>query len=139
MNTETGSSLRAHNLRILDTLLISTTRLIANRAAWADEEKRAKTENLAMLLRGALNAEQLVGLKMNVPSVGLDAVIASLPALRKPTVSPLSDSEWVALEIDRSRAALVRLGDERGYVVDALGIEQAVERLGAVQLTALGR
>jgi ATP phosphoribosyltransferase len=99
VNTETGSSLRAHNLRILDTLLISTTRLIANRAAWADEAKRAKTENLAMLLRGALNAEQLVGLKMNVPSVGLDAVIASLPALRKPTVSPLSDSEWVALEI----------------------------------------
>jgi ATP phosphoribosyltransferase len=99
VNTETGSSLRAHNLRILDTLLISTTRLIANRAAWADAEKRAKTENLAMLLRGALNAEILVGLKMNVPSAGLDAVIASLPALRKPTVSPLSDREWVALEI----------------------------------------
>ena len=99
VNTETGSSLRAHNLRIVDTLLTSTTRLVANKDAWADDWKRAKTENLAMLLRGALNAEQLVGLKMNVPSKDLDTVIASLPALRKPTVSPLSDQDWVALEI----------------------------------------
>lgn len=99
VNTETGSSLRAHNLKIVDTLLISTTRLIANRAAWADEWKRDKTENIAMLLRGALNAEQLVGLKMNVARRDLEAVGALLPALKKPTVSPLSDPDWVALEI----------------------------------------
>lgn len=99
VNTETGSSLRAHNLKIVDTLLESTTRLIANKAAWQDEWKRAKTENIAMLLRGALNAEQLVGLKMNVPKESLEAVNALLPALKKPTVSPLSDSNWVALEI----------------------------------------
>jgi ATP phosphoribosyltransferase len=99
VNTETGSSLRAHNLRILDTLLVSTTRLIANREAWNDPWKRAKTENLEMLLRGALNAEQLVGLKMNVPRFELDHVTSFLPALRTPTVSPLSHPDWVALEI----------------------------------------
>lgn len=99
VNTETGSSLRAHNLKIVDTLLTSTTRLIANRAAWEDDWKRAKTENVALLLRGALNAEQLVGLKMNVPIKDLETVYGILPALKKPTVSPLSDSAWVALEI----------------------------------------
>lgn len=99
VNTETGSSLRAHNLRIVETLLVSTTRLIANKASWEDPAKRAKTENLAMLLRGALNAEVLVGLKMNVPRSALAEVNAILPALKKPTVSPLSDEEWVALEI----------------------------------------
>lgn len=99
VNTETGSSLRAHNLKIVDTLLVSTTRLIANHAAWKDDWKRAKTENIAMLLRGALNAEQLVGLKMNVCRQNLESVTALLPALKNPTVSPLSDPEWVALEI----------------------------------------
>lgn len=99
VNTETGSSLRAHSLRILDTLLVSTTRLIANCNAWNDPWKRAKTENLEMLLRGALNAEQLVGLKMNVPRGELEHVTSFLPALRTPTVSPLSHPDWVALEI----------------------------------------
>jgi ATP phosphoribosyltransferase len=99
VNTETGSSLRAHNLKIVDTLLTSTTRLIANRAAWENSWKRDKTENIAMLLRGALNAEQLVGLKMNVSRADLESVQAILPALKRPTVSPLSDPEWVALEI----------------------------------------
>jgi ATP phosphoribosyltransferase len=99
VNTETGSSLRAHNLKIVDTLLESTTRLIANKTAWQDDWKRAKTENIAMLLRGALNAEQLVGLKMNVHKKDLEAVNALLPALKTPTVSPLSDANWVALEI----------------------------------------
>ena len=99
VNTETGSSLRAHNLRILDTILTSTTRLIAGTVAWEDPWKRAKIENLSMLLRGALNAEQLVGLKMNVPKTALDDVNAILPALRRPTVAPLSDEAWVALEI----------------------------------------
>jgi len=99
VNTETGSSLRAHNLKVVDTLLVSTTRLVANKAAWEDPWKRAKTENIVMLLRGALNAEQLVGLKMNVARKDVDAVTALLPALKRPTVSPLSDTSWVALEI----------------------------------------
>ncbi len=99
VNTETGSSLRAHNLRIVDTLLVSTTRLIANHAAYEDAEKRAKIENIAMLLRGALEAEQMVGLKMNVPRSALPLVTSLLPAMRKPTVSPLFDDDWVALEI----------------------------------------
>jgi ATP phosphoribosyltransferase len=99
VNTETGSSLRAHNLKIVDTLIVSTTRLIANKDAWQDPWKRAKTENIAMLLRGALNAEQLVGLKMNVSRTNLEAVKALLPALKQPTLSPLSDENWVALEI----------------------------------------
>ena len=99
VNTETGSSLRAHNLRIVDTLLTSTTRLIANKAAWQDDWKRAKVENMAMLLRGALNAEQLVGLKMNVPTAALEQVTSLLPALKNPTISPLASPDWVALEI----------------------------------------
>jgi ATP phosphoribosyltransferase len=99
VNTETGSSLRAHNLRIVDTILTSTTRLAANRKAWDDPWKRGKTENIAMLLRGALNAEQLVGLKMNVARRDLNAVNALLPALKRPTVSELSEPDWVALEI----------------------------------------
>jgi len=99
VNTETGSSLRAHDLRIVDTILTSTTRLIANRKAWDDKWKRAKAENIAMLLRGALNAGQLVGLKMNVNRQNLYAVTALLPALKNPTLSPLSDPDWVALEI----------------------------------------
>ncbi|HZP81628.1 MAG TPA: ATP phosphoribosyltransferase [Chthonomonadaceae bacterium] len=99
VNTETGSSLRAHNLKIVDTLLTSTTRFIVNTAAWADSWKRGKVENITLLLRGALNAEQLVGLKMNVACANLDAVTALLPALKNPTISPLSNPDWVALEI----------------------------------------
>lgn len=99
VNTETGSSLRAHNLKIVDTLLTSTTRLVANHRAWADREKRAKIENLAMLLQGALNADSLVGLKMNVATARIEAVVAQLPALKKPTVSPLYDNGGVAVEI----------------------------------------
>jgi len=99
VNTETGSSLRTHNLRIMETILESTPRLIANTAAWADSWKRNKIENMAMLLRGALNAEQLVGLKMNVPRDSLDSIMKVLPALKKPTLSPLSDEGWVAAEI----------------------------------------
>ncbi len=88
-----------HNLRIVDTLLTSTTRLVANHAAWADSEKRAKIENMAMLLQGALNADALVGLKMNVAKPQIEAVVARRPALKRPTVSPLYDNEWVAVEI----------------------------------------
>ncbi|MCS6920157.1 MAG: ATP phosphoribosyltransferase [Fimbriimonadales bacterium] len=98
VNTETGSSLRAHNLRILEVILHSTTRLIANPAAWQDPFKRDKIESLALMLQGALNAAKLVGLKMNVHESHLDAVLAELPALRKPTLAPLSDKGWYAIE-----------------------------------------
>lgn len=97
--TETGSTLKAHGLEILDELLVSTTRLIVNKEAWKDEWKRRKIENIAMLLQSALTAEGLVGLKMNVPCNLLDAVLAELPSLKNPTVSELSDRDWVAAEI----------------------------------------
>jgi ATP phosphoribosyltransferase len=97
--TETGSSLRANRLRIVDTICESTTRFIANKDAWKDPWKREKTENLLMLLKGALEAEAKVGLKMNVPRARLDEVIKTLPALHTPTVSNQMDKDWVALEI----------------------------------------
>jgi ATP phosphoribosyltransferase len=96
--TETGSSLRANRLRILDTVLDVKNLLLVNKEAWADDWKRAKLEGLALLLRGALDAEDKVGLKMNVPRGKVDSVLGMLTALRRPTVSPLSDPEWVALE-----------------------------------------
>ncbi|MFQ3611254.1 MAG: ATP phosphoribosyltransferase [Fimbriimonadales bacterium] len=98
VNTETGSSLRAHNLRILEVLLYSTTRLIANHASWAETPKREKLENIALMLQGALNAGALVGLKMNVHESHLDEVLSTLPALRNPTLSPLSNKGWYAVE-----------------------------------------
>ncbi|MBQ3834964.1 MAG: ATP phosphoribosyltransferase [Elusimicrobia bacterium] len=97
--TETGSSLRANNLRIVEEILTSTTRLIANSAAWKDTWKREKIENLAILLKGALAAEGMVGLKMNIPFKTLPIVEKILPALRKPTISNLSDGNWIALEV----------------------------------------
>lgn len=99
VNTETGSSLRAHNLRIVETLLTSTTRFVANREAWADESKREKLENLAILLDGAMNASRLVGLKMNVPVDAQSQIHAILPSLQNPTISPLADPGWVAMEV----------------------------------------
>jgi ATP phosphoribosyltransferase len=96
--TETGSTLRAHGLRIVDTLLESTTRWIANREAYTDPWKREKMENLAMLLHGALEAEGMVGLKMNVSLETIEAVLSLLPAMKRPTISPLSDTGWVAVE-----------------------------------------
>jgi ATP phosphoribosyltransferase len=104
--TETGSSLRANKLRIVDTILETNTKFIANKASWADPAKRRKIETLALLLRGALEAESKVGLKMNAPKKSLEAIIKSIPALRNPTVSPLSNGDWVALEtiIDESVA-----------------------------------
>ena len=97
--TETGSSLRAHGLRVVDTVVESTTKLIANHSAWADPWKREKIEVLAMLLKGALEAEGNVGLKMNVPREKLDLVSRQLPSLHTPTVSNQTDPDWVALEI----------------------------------------
>ena len=96
--TETGSSLRANNLRIVDTVLTSTTRLIANKKAWADPAKHNKIEQVAVLLEGALAAESRVLIKLNAPSARLDAVTAILPALHAPTVNKLKDADWFAVE-----------------------------------------
>jgi ATP phosphoribosyltransferase len=96
--TETGSSLRANKLRIVDTLLETNTKLIANRRSWAHPGKRKKIETIALLLQGALEAESKVGLKMNAPKKSLDAIVKAVPALRNPTISPLSNADWVALE-----------------------------------------
>ena len=96
--TETGSSLRANQLRIVDTVLTSTTRLIANKDAWANREKRAKIEQIALLLSGALNAENKVLLKMNSKKGDVAAICGVLPALHAPTVNPLGDPSWVAIE-----------------------------------------
>lgn len=97
--TETGSSLRANKLRIVDTLMESNTQLIANPQAWADPWKRQKIENIAMLMQGAIRAEGRVGLKLNVRREDARRVIDLLPALRMPTVSPLAfDEDWVAIE-----------------------------------------
>jgi ATP phosphoribosyltransferase len=97
--TETGSSIRANNLRVVDTLLTSTTRFVANRQAWAVPWKREKMENIAMLLKGAIDARAKVGLKMNVPESRLAEVVGFLPAEKSPTVSRLSDKDWVAVEV----------------------------------------
>jgi ATP phosphoribosyltransferase len=96
--TETGSSLRANKLRIVDTLQISTPRLIANHAAWKNAWKRRKIETLALLLKGALEAEAKVGLKMNIAEANLANLLQALPALRNPTISRLSQPGWVAVE-----------------------------------------
>lgn len=96
--TETGSSLRANNLRIIDTMLYTNTKFIANKAAWENPEKRKKIESIALLLQAALDANNKVGLKLNLPKGNLPKVIVELPALRKPTVSQLSDPAWVAVE-----------------------------------------
>ncbi len=96
--TETGNTLAANNLRIVDVLFESCTKFIASEDAWADSWKRGKIEVIAMLLQGALDAELKVGLKMNVPQEDLDAVVSELPALKRPTVSPLANGEWVAVE-----------------------------------------
>jgi ATP phosphoribosyltransferase len=96
--TETGSSLRANKLRIVDTLLESTPRLIANHSSWKDAWKRRKVETMALLLRGALEAEAKVGLKMNISQKNLKRLLEALPALRNPTISNLSQDGWVAVE-----------------------------------------
>lgn len=102
--TETGSSLRANKLRIIDTLMESYPQLVASQVAAADAWKRRKMETLALLLRGALEARDKVGLKMNVPAAALEKVTGCLPSMRQPTVSSLANPEWVAVEtvIDES-------------------------------------
>jgi ATP phosphoribosyltransferase len=96
--TETGSSLRANKLRIVETLLSTNTVLIANKDAWADEGKRRKIENIALLLRAALEAHSKVGLKLNIEKSKLDSVLQDLPALRNPTINRLTDESWVAID-----------------------------------------
>lgn len=104
--TETGSSIRANKLRIVDTLMTSYPQFIANKKAMQDDWKREKLANIVMMLRGALEARGKVGLKMNLPSASLPQLVAALPSLRRPTVSPLSEEGWVAVEtvIDESVA-----------------------------------
>ena len=95
--TETGSSLRANKLRIIETVLESNTQLIANVTSWKDPEKRQKLEDMRMLLEGAINALGKVGLMLNVEKINLDAVLAVLPALKRPTISTLSEDGWLAV------------------------------------------
>lgn len=117
--TETGSSLRANKLRVVDVLMETNTVLIANKKSWANPEKKAKIENIGMMLEAALQADAKVGLKLNLERSKLEEVLQDLPALRKPTISPLSDDSWVAIEtvIERKVSrelipALKRVGAE---------------------------
>lgn len=96
--TETGATLRANNLRIIDTVCTSVTQLIANKKSWQDSWKRKKIENISLLLKGALEAEDKVGLKMNLRQKDLGRILALLPAMRRPTISGLSQEGWLALE-----------------------------------------
>ena len=124
--TETGSSLRANKLRILDTIIESYPQLIVNPAVFADAEKRKKLEAMKLLLIGALNARDKVGLKMNVPKAVLEKLSATLPSLRNPTISPLAHSDWVAIEIIIDEAVVRDLippaqgiGSRRDYRISA--------------------
>ena len=107
--TETGSSLRANKLRIVDTVMESVTVLIANHAAWADAEKRAKIESIHMLVQGAIVAREMVCLKLNVAKENVEAVKAIVPALRQPTLSPLAETGWYALETIVSESVVRRI------------------------------
>ncbi len=97
--TETGSTIRAHGLKIIHELLQTNTKLIANHESWANSEKREKIEHIALLLKGALQAEKMVGLKTNVSKENLENIVGLLPSLNAPTVSPLYNSDWFAVEI----------------------------------------
>jgi len=103
--TETGSSLRANRLRILETVLESNTQLIANKCSYADRAKRKKIDNLALMLQGAMEAQERVGLMLNVHKENLQAVLGVLPALQKPTISHLSDADWFAVNTVIDEAA----------------------------------
>ena len=97
--TETESTIKAHGLRIIHELMQTNTQLIVNHTAWQDRGKRAKIEQIALLLKGALKGDRMVGLKMNVPQARLDAIVATLPSLHAPTVAPLYQSDWFSVEI----------------------------------------
>jgi ATP phosphoribosyltransferase len=96
--TETETTIRAHGLRIIHELMQTNTQIIANHIAWQDPAKRDKIQQIALLLKGALRGDKLVGLKMNVPGAKMEAVMALLPSLNAPTVSPLYQSDWFAVE-----------------------------------------
>jgi ATP phosphoribosyltransferase len=117
--TETGSSLKANRLRILETVLESNTQLIANKSSCGDRDKRRKIDNLALMLQGAMEAQDRVGLMLNVRKSDLAAVLAVLPALHKPTISHLSDEEWLAVNtvIDEGAAwdVIPRLKEARAH------------------------
>jgi ATP phosphoribosyltransferase len=121
--TETGSSLRANKLRVVSTLLETNTKFIANRQSWENPAKRRKIETIALLLRGALEAGSKVGLKMNTPRQSLEAITRTIPALRNPTVSPLSNPDWVALETIIDESVVREIIPE----LKALGAEGIVE------------
>ncbi|HQO01907.1 MAG TPA: ATP phosphoribosyltransferase [Spirochaetota bacterium] len=104
--TETGSTIRAHGLKIIHTLLETNTKLIANRDSMKNTWKREKIQQIALLLRGALNADKLVGLKMNIPGANLDSVVHILPSLTAPTISQLYKSEWFSVETVISEAVV---------------------------------
>jgi ATP phosphoribosyltransferase len=129
--TETGSSLRANNLRILDEVLQSTTRLIANRRAWSDDWKRQKLENIALMLQSCLLAEGKVGLMMNVRRADLTRILQILTALKDPTVSSLSDPDWVAVStiIDESivRTIIPRLREQGATGIVEFPISKIIE------------
>lgn len=97
--TETGSSLRANNLRIVEIMMESTTLFIANKKSWEDPEKREKIKNIYMMLLGAISAEEKVGLKMNVPQKSMEEILKTLPALHTPTISSLTDTGWQSVEV----------------------------------------
>jgi ATP phosphoribosyltransferase len=97
--TETGSTIRAHNLKIIEELLVTNTKLIANKESWKDRGKRTKIEQIALMLKSALQATGMAGLKMNAPRKTLEQIIGMLPAITSPTVSPLHDPDWYSLEI----------------------------------------
>jgi len=97
--TETGSTIRAHNLKIIQDLLITNTKLVANKVSWQDKEKRTKIEQIAMMLKSALAAADMTGLKMNVPNDKIDSIINTLPSITSPTVSSLYDAQWFSVEI----------------------------------------
>jgi ATP phosphoribosyltransferase len=97
--TETGSTIKAHNLRIIEELLVTNTKIIANKASWEDSKKRAKIDQISMMLKSALQATGMAGLKMNAPKDKLEEIINMLPAITSPTVAHLHDPEWYSLEI----------------------------------------
>jgi ATP phosphoribosyltransferase len=121
--TETGSSLKANKLKIIETLVESYPVLVAGRGAWADPWKKKKISAMALMLQGALAARDKVGLKMNIPKARLDEICRKLPALRNPTVSPLSDTAWVAAEVIIDEAAVRELVP----VLEEMGAEGIIE------------
>ena len=104
--TETGTTIKAHGLRIIAEVLVTNTQFIANKQAWTDPWKRKKIESMILLLQGALRAEKLVGLKMNVPAGGMDKIMALLPSLTSPTVANLYNSDWLSVEVVVSDATV---------------------------------